>query len=1285
MEDILFIAKIVFSIFLPLWLYYCFTTIINKRSNSKHDVPNFRFLLKRWWAECSILMKRKERVNLHNHKKNYLENSSIRDKNSSNSLLFFATDKRGNSVFVKFSQRGFKTVEVSLRLTTSEGQLYVLPAYPDTTLMNSFNQEWTAGGIKIELLESQKRWRIIYNGMLRNLADGDECSDRNIEHIRLNLLFIANSEPLKWPDNWSSRLHAEALASEPWRSPEWLNKIKLLEYVGFDQFGSMLGQITYKNGLVSTLYLRGLHQHRWGKHESHEFHESVTLYGIMPCGAIYYLNTSSTKHSFPQILYGQFRDNNEIVRKIDKIEIKLPNFTQKKFDDSLVCKISFTVAGTEYNIFAKGIHPTTLYYGQPWNWKNTIATAELELNGKSDKTNYVVHFDDARCQNENIVGGKGFSLAVLTSVKDADFIIPRGFCVTIFALDLQLHSHKKLQKAINDIEDVSVGKKDGDLEKYCDEAVSIIQSTSVVDDVKIAILKAIKILEQENSNDKSIKYAIRSSAVGEDNEETSAAGQNSTYLAVEGMDNIIKHIAMCWASLFSYQSVKYRKEHGLFIKSSMGVCVQKMVNADAAGVMFTRHPTTGDPSNIVITSNYGLGETVVSAAVEPDTIVIHKSWNNKLTVENVIRGNKKQKMSVGDDGLITTELKNDENETISISEQIALQLATIGLNLETLFNSARDVEWAVVDEKIYLLQARPITTLYSWTEYELMHELGTGVPSDIDLITFANVGEVFPYPMSPLNISIMLKAFNKAVAHIYNHEHEYFLVVGNRAAINYYNMFLRDPRKEIIILNKVVDLALCGNIIITPEIHRIALERNGEAGFHRRIFLIYNMLMEMIRNSSMEKIARETCQNLILNPEDFHTAYSLYNEINQKHPEYLKITECHMYTSRVGITYQILTMIFLTKGYKDFEPEHFSDIALLLGSCTDVVGAELLTWLEKIVKYINKSEKGEEFRKMDPTKAIDWLKINCPLAGKELQNLLQEQGHRCIQELDFLAEPWSLKPENLIITLQLLTATPEVNKMKKLLSVEETIASLKTPKSAVTKWFLRKLIPHCRKAVVRREITKSLFAKVVHKFRLAYKKLGKLMVLEEYLPNEDLVFFLTNEEIGEVLNHRKATLVQKACRRKKLFPRLNELRYQELNTGMPIPIKNVLDTIITDEHVKIQGLPVCGGSALNRACVITEFADTHKIQQGDILITYATDIAWSPYFPLLSGIVTELGGLISHGAVVAREYGLPCIIGAKRATEMFQTGDTVLLVADTGILQLVKKHDQEAIVEKSSE
>lgn len=125
-----------------------------------------------------------------------------------------------------------------------------------------------------------------------------------------------------------------------------------------------------------------------------------------------------------------------------------------------------------------------------------------------------------------------------------------------------------------------------------------------------------------------------------------------------------------------------------------------------------------------------------------------------------------------------------------------------------------------------------------------------------------------------------------------------------------------------------------------------------------------------------------------------------------------------MHTSRVSVIYQIFAMGLLTSGYKDLVQEHFSDIAILLSSCSDIVSGEVVTGLNKIVHYIKTNEKGEEFKKIDPSKGIDWLKINCPQAAKELDNFLKQHGYRCIQEMDFISEPWSLRPQDLISTLQ---------------------------------------------------------------------------------------------------------------------------------------------------------------------------------------------------------------------------------------------------------------------------
>lgn len=167
-------------------------------------------------------------------------------------------------------------------------------------------------------------------------------------------------------------------------------------------------------------------------------------------------------------------------------------------------------------------------------------------------------------------------------------------------------------------------------------------------------------------------------------------------------------------------------------------------------------------------------------------MTIHRKWDNSLTVSATVLGNKGHKILLSDNGVIVNNLNEREILKISISDATALQLAKIGLYLESFFGSARDVEWAVVGEYIYLLQARPITTINAWTDFELMHELDSGVPADVDLMTFANVGEVLPRPVCPLSITTVLRVLNLSIGlKSFGYNCNYLHMVGMRCAMNY--------------------------------------------------------------------------------------------------------------------------------------------------------------------------------------------------------------------------------------------------------------------------------------------------------------------------------------------------------------------------------------------------------------------------------------------------------------------------------------------------------------------
>lgn len=298
-----------------------------------------------------------------------------------------------------------------------------------------------------------------------------------------------------------------------------------------------------------------------------------------------------------------------------------------------------------------------------------------------------------------------------------------------------------------------------------------------------------------------------------------------------------------------------------------------------------------------------------------------------------------------------------------------------------------------------------------------------------------------------------------------------------------------------------------------------------------------------------------------------------------------------------------------------------------------------------------------------------------------------------------------MDPPQIIEMLQATSRSAKVilpdKKVKAYLTNDEIIRELKVPKKSFTRKVLSYLLPLCISSVQNRETSKSAVIAFIHEIRKAYHHLSGLMFAEGLLPNKELIFYLTRYELSDLLRPsttNKYSIINKAMRRMKLFPVWNTYRYEEVTKGLIRPI-NDSDNVSYEGMKMVTGTPVCEGVITARACVLKNFSEVHKIRAGDILVTHGTDIGWSPYFPILGGVVTELGGLISHGlfqsstirslivltnafffsfqtvigAVVAREYGLPCVVGAIGATSILKFGDMITLDAGKGFVIKVEE------------
>lgn len=213
------------------------------------------------------------------------------------------------------------------------------------------------------------------------------------------------------------------------------------------------------------------------------------------------------------------------------------------------------------------------------------------------------------------------------------------------------------------------------------------------------------------------------------------------------------------------------------------------------------------------------------------------------------------------------------------------------------------------------------------------------------------------------------------------------------------------------------------------------------------------------------------------------------------------------------------------------------------------------------------------------------------------------------------------------------------------------------------------MAPKARAAVEAREATKSAAVRVIHQLRLLCLQLAQRMVEEGRLPSAELLFFLTYEEIGVLLRTRSPELVLKAQRRQKIHAKADKNRYPSIFVGIPKPIERLERP--TKGDFEIKGTPMSQGIVEGKVRVAATFDEAALIQKGEILVTTATDTGWTPYFPLLAGVVTEIGGPLSHGAVVAREYGLPCVVGLEGITTMLNSGDYIQLDGNTGVIRKV--------------
>ncbi|KAG8194954.1 hypothetical protein JTE90_021415 [Oedothorax gibbosus] len=1232
--------------------------------------------------------------------------------NTADEVFFHGTNSKSESLTVRLARGPDHESEAFVRLRMSDGRTYELREARGLQQSNCDSRVFSCGDLQLQHISPMRRWRIFFNGVMRDVTDISKFPKKMVR-VKFVFQWCSSSDAFDFASDINSRDLATAFAKTEW--DERLPPLEQLQSAMncYTQAGIMHGNVTIDGSEDEyNIYLFG---------ERTRFLGNTTLTAGMEFfqiiartdkdGRFIYMMEVSIARIVETLRFGFLVQPTGQMAKISDADQAMEKLLENS--EAKVIKTRFHADDKLYEMKAE-LAEDQAHFQSNKNWSgrilidpiniklNSFEGSGVVLKGKMKMMHRrsiikpptlqippvipsVVHFNEEICQLPEITGGKGSSLGKLTELsKDfQNFVVPNGIVVTTAAYDKFIS--KEVIQEIKNLENCVYNNKCADIKNVCQKVIEKVISSKIPDFVQQKIVQSLKKEFPDNKNE--LKFAVRSSCTGEDTEQMSAAGQMETFLGVTGIDEILSAVKKCWASQFSHIAVEYKRQNGQPLNCPMAVVVQQMVSCDVAGVLFTCDPLTGDPTKMSVTANYGLGESVVSGSEEPDTIELKRNEDDKLSVVNKIIGSKGRRIVMQDgEGTTLQEVPEHERSACCLSDENAIRLGDIAVKLHKSYRSHRDIEWGYWNNNLYIFQSRPVTSGTGETDYEIDHEFDAPMRVENEFFTVANVGEVMPGATSPLGLEVI---------------HKFFNIVFQRPTVSDWQVELRCqyfPNGMVSMFNHVmfycVDLfrrvddkaateagivAMFGRLMDYDELYDLALLRHGETRQKRKspVKELFKRFMRMFFTADkVLKQCREAYRKYRIPVEKCKTSQELFDSLMYACTDLSEVFAAHMVCSESSSLWTMIVFTVLRKANGgELNADVYADFASLVTIASDVESADVPASLEKLSSCIAKDVKPEDFKKMNAGEALKWLESSSSQSGGKYREFLQKHGHRCLKEFDVYSSTWQTEPKSLI---QLLQNTIGNKKKSKADSKNEDfntlISKMTIPLNFKQRLALRFLIPLSRKGVQHRENSKSLLIRALDAWRIGYTRLAHMMVEEGRIPEPDLLFFMRIEEIKELLVNRSPRIIARANHRRRRHPILDKYIFEEISKGVPVPINLDTQPIITsDDSLQMTGIPVSQGVTKGYVRVAVTLEEAASLQPGEILVTYSTDIGWSPYFPFLAGVVTELGGLISHGAVVSREYGIPCIAGLHGATRQFQTGDYALLNGNKGILQKLPK------------
>ncbi|MEV0241702.1 rifamycin-inactivating phosphotransferase [Streptomyces sp. NPDC050674] len=846
-----------------------------------------------------------------------------------------------------------------------------------------------------------------------------------------------------------------------------------------------------------------------------------------------------------------------------------------------------------------------------------------------------------------VVGGKGAHLGTLSRIEGIS--VPGGFVVTTEAFRQVMAGVPSIQDQFEELAGLEPDDREA-VRTLSARMRRIIEGIAVPGDVAAAVTRALAGLGEEAA------YAVRSSATAEDLPTASFAGQQDTYLNVMGRDAILRHISRCWASLFTERAVTYRQRNCIDHRAvHMAVVVQQMVFSEAAGILFTADPVTGNRKVATVDAGFGLGEALVSGLVNPDVFTVRDGE----IVARTIAAKERAVEALPDGGTRDVVIDSQRQEQPALTDAQALRLVRLGRRIEAHFGSPQDIEWCLADDTFRIVQSRPITTLFPIPE-----------PGDEENHVYVSVGhqQMMTDAMRPLGLSLWKLT---AMAPMRDAGGRLF-VDATRA--------LSSPTSRANLLDLVGR-----SDPLTRDALETVLDRDG---FLPALPDPEPASRPAGRGSDPVETDPAVVTRLIERSEE--SVAALRRDIaNKRGPELfdflLEAFEEHKRVLTDPLSYQAImagmeSTWWLNDHLHEWLGEKNAADTLTL-SAPDNITSEMGLALLDVADAIRPHPEVVAFlRNVEDDGFLDELpKLTGGTEARDaIEAYLDRYGMRCAGEIDITRPRWSERPGTLVPAIldNVRNFEPgaaarrfEQGRKKAQEKEQDVLARLRTLPDGESKADqTKKMIDRVRTFIGYREYPKYGIISRYFVYKQALMAEAERLVDAGVLREREDIFYLTFDELRDVVRSKQVDdgLVRQ---RKEEFRSYQALTPPRVLTSEGEALNGAYRRDDVPAGALI-GLAVSGGTVEGRARVILDMADA-DLEPGDILVTAYTDPSWSPLFVGIAGLVTEVGGLMTHGAVIAREYGLPAVVGVGRATRLIKDGQRIRVHGTDGYIEIL--------------